>query len=150
MRNCKQRLTTLFIYRLCEVSCFCRKLNEKWALQGCYKTCSGNSLPTFRDNLSVPSSSVKNTGRPEKSWFLLIYLLFHHDLTVFREYLTVLIYIEISRNIWPCGRSASNRNEYQEYFLGGKWLTTLPPSCADCLEIWQPQPSGTLRACPGP
>jgi hypothetical protein len=36
--------------------------------------------------------------------------------------------------------SASNRNEYQEYFLRGKrgrsvGLTTLPPSCADCLEI---------------
>ena len=40
--------------------------------------------------------------------------------------------------------SASNRNEYQEYFLGGKGgqykgLTTLTPSCADCLEIWEPQ-----------
>ena len=38
--------------------------------------------------------------------------------------------------------------------LGGKGarcvgLTTLPPSGADCLEIWDPQPSGTLRACPG-
>jgi hypothetical protein len=28
-------------------------------------------------------------------------------------------------------------------------LTTLPPSCADCLEIWEPQPPGTLTACPG-
>jgi hypothetical protein len=28
-------------------------------------------------------------------------------------------------------------------------LTTLPHSCADCLEIWDPQPPGTLRACPG-
>ena len=27
-------------------------------------------------------------------------------------------------------------------------LTTLPPSCVDCLEIWEPQPPGTLRACP--
>jgi hypothetical protein len=27
-------------------------------------------------------------------------------------------------------------------------LTTLPSSCADCLEIWEPQPHGTLRACP--
>jgi hypothetical protein len=27
-------------------------------------------------------------------------------------------------------------------------LTTLPPSCADCLEIWEPQPPGTLRECP--
>jgi len=50
--------------------------------------------------------------------------------------------------------SASNRNEYQEYFLGGKGgrcvrLTTLSPSCADCLEIWEPRPPGTLRTCPG-
>ena len=49
---------------------------------------------------------------------------------------------------------ASDRNEYQEYFPGDKggrcvWLTTLPPSCVDCLEIWEPQPPGTLRACPG-
>ena len=31
----------------------------------------------------------------------------------------------------------------------GGWcvgLTTLPPSCADCLEIWEPQTPGTLRA----
>ena len=50
--------------------------------------------------------------------------------------------------------SASNINEYHEDFLGGKggWclgLTTLPPSCADCLKIWESQPPGTLRACPG-
>jgi hypothetical protein len=25
----------------------------------------------------------------------------------------------------------------------------LPPLCADCLEIWGPQPPGTPRACPG-
>jgi hypothetical protein len=31
-------------------------------------------------------------------------------------------------------------------------LTTLPPSCADCLEIWEPQPPGTsgpVQACNG-
>ena len=28
-------------------------------------------------------------------------------------------------------------------------LTNLPPSYADCLEIWELQPPGTLRACPG-
>ena len=54
----------------------------------------------------------------------------------------------------PGDDSASNRNEYQEYLLGGKGgryvgLTTLPPSCADCLEIWEPQSPGTLRACKG-
>jgi len=49
--------------------------------------------------------------------------------------------------------SASNRNEYQEHFLGGKvgrcvGLTTLPPSCAYCDEIREPQPPGNLRDCP--
>ena len=48
-----------------------------------------------------------------------------------------------------------NRNEYREYFLGVKsgrcvGLTTLPPSCADCLEIWEPQPPGTLQGLSGP
>jgi hypothetical protein len=28
-------------------------------------------------------------------------------------------------------------------------LTTLPPSRDESLEIWEPQPPGTLRACPG-
>jgi hypothetical protein len=49
--------------------------------------------------------------------------------------------------------SASNRNEYQEYFLGGKGglfvgLTTLPLSCVDYLEFWAPEPPGTVWACP--
>ena len=32
------------------------------------------------------------------------------------------------------------------WYLG---LTTLPPSCADCLAIWESQPPGILRGCPG-
>ena len=28
-------------------------------------------------------------------------------------------------------------------------LTTLPPSCDDCLGVWKLQPPGTLRSCPG-
>jgi hypothetical protein len=50
--------------------------------------------------------------------------------------------------------SASNTIKHQEYFLGVKsgrcvGLTTLQPLRADCLEIWDPQFPGTLRACPG-
>jgi hypothetical protein len=50
--------------------------------------------------------------------------------------------------------SACNTNVHQEYFLGGKGgrcvrLITLPPSCADCLEIWEPQPAVNFKACPG-
>ena len=35
-------------------------------------------------------------------------------------------------------------------FKGGRCveLTTLPPSCADCLEILEPHPPGTLRVSP--
>jgi hypothetical protein len=47
-----------------------------------------------------------------------------------------------------------NRNENQEYFLEGKGcrcvgMTTLPPSYAEYLEIWESQTPETLRACPG-
>jgi len=50
--------------------------------------------------------------------------------------------------------SAANRNEYQEYFLGVKGgrcvgLSTLPPSCANCVEIWELEPAGSHRAHPG-
>jgi hypothetical protein len=48
--------------------------------------------------------------------------------------------------------SAPNRNEYQEYSLGSKGgrcvgLATLPPSCAVCLEIWEPQSPGNRCFC---
>ena len=34
---------------------------------------------------------------------------------------------------------------------GGRyiWLTTLPPSCVDCLAIWEPLPPRTLWDCSG-
>ena len=58
------------------------------------------------------------------------------------------------RTVAPGVDTASNRNEYQEYLLVGKGdrcagLTTFPFSCADCLEILEPQPPGTLRVFPG-
>ena len=51
---------------------------------------------------------------------------------------------------WPGVDSSSNRNEYQKYFVRGKsgrstWLT-LPR--VGSVEIWEPQPTGTLKACP--
>ena len=53
--------------------------------------------------------------------------------------------------------SFSNRNEYQEHFLGGKggrWvrLTTLPPSCAVVMKAGSLnflEPCGPLQACNG-
>jgi len=45
----------------------------------------------------------------------------------------------------------STRNIFVVGGKGGRCvgLTTLPPSCADCLEIWGPQPPATLRTSPG-
>ena len=52
-----------------------------------------------------------------------------------------IIHNPSGRHYYPAVDSASNRNEYQEYFLGGTGsrcvrLTTLPPSYDDCHEIW--------------
>jgi hypothetical protein len=43
----------------------------------------------------------------------------------------------------PGVNSASKRNEYQIYFLGVK------AAGADCHEIWELQPPGTVRVSPG-
>ena len=43
------------------ISGFRREVAEKCALLGYYAVSSGNLLPTFRDNLSVPSSGFKNS-----------------------------------------------------------------------------------------
>ena len=51
------------------ISGFRRVGDEKCVLLGCCAASSGNSLPTFRDNLSVPYSRVKN---PTKILRLLI------------------------------------------------------------------------------
>jgi len=50
--------------------------------------------------------------------------------------------------------TTSNRNEYHEYLLGLKsgrcvGLTNLPHPCADRIETWVHQTSGSLMACPG-
>jgi len=50
--------------------------------------------------------------------------------------------------------TAPSEKEYQEHFLRGKGgrclrLTTSPRSRAECHEIWEPKPHGTLWATPG-
>jgi len=56
--------------------------------------------------------------------------------------------------LWPWGWLSLWQKWVPGIFPGGKGgqcvgLTTLPPSYADCLEIWDTYPPGTLRACPG-
>jgi hypothetical protein len=67
--------------------------------------------------------------------------------------LDVLLTYSFRPHYDPGVDSASTRSEYQEYFLGSKdgqcvGLTILPNSRANCFEIWEPQSSGNLRACP--
>jgi len=42
-------------------------LLKNWAFLGNYEASSGDFLPTFRDNLSVPSSGFKNLAITQKS-----------------------------------------------------------------------------------
>jgi hypothetical protein len=45
-----------------------RDVDEIGALLECYAASSGNPLPTFRDNVSVPSSRVKKSKKKIKNF----------------------------------------------------------------------------------
>ena len=68
------------------------------------------------------------------------------------------VYRLCKRVLYYCQRLSTqlqltNKSRVPGIFLwrGGRsvGLTNLPPSCAQCLETWEPQPPGTLRASPG-
>jgi len=123
--------------------------------------------PESEVNHSSPSSAeVKNewnyTSTPRvPSWCGTPWLsLLRHYKSEGRGFDSQLCHWNFSliQSFWPYYdpgvNSASIRNEYQKYILGGKggrWvgLTDLPPSCASCLDIWEPQPPGALKACTG-
>jgi len=76
------------------------------------------------------------------------------------QLVSVDFYIDIKSfrsHYGPGVDSTSNRNEYQEFFLGGKCsrcvrLTTLPPSCAVVTKSGNlnfREPSGPVQACNG-
>ena len=74
-RSSNQCLSFRFPHQqlLCMISGFRRDVDEICVFLGYYAASSGNSLPTFQDNLSVPSSRPKNPswmepiGCPETS-----------------------------------------------------------------------------------
>ena len=64
-------LFSLGKYLICLISGFRREVAENCVLMGYYAASSGNFLPTFRDNISVPSSGgqvlwVKEFLNPEE------------------------------------------------------------------------------------
>jgi len=66
----------------------------------------------------------------------------------------IFIDIILSVALWPWGWLSLWQKWVPEVFPVGKGvgLTTLPSSCADCLEIWEPQPPepwGPVQACNG-
>ena len=59
----KQNIGYDNISNVCVNSSFHRDVDEICALLGYYAAQSGNSVPTFRDNISVPSSRVKKSKK---------------------------------------------------------------------------------------
>ena len=53
---------------LCVILGFRREVDKNCSLLVCYAASSGNSLPTFRNNISVPSLRIKNPRKEEKIW----------------------------------------------------------------------------------
>jgi hypothetical protein len=53
-------------FHLCVISGYPRGVDEICAILGFYATCNGSFLPTFRVNISVPSSRVKHSAWPLK------------------------------------------------------------------------------------
>ena len=60
---------------VCVISGFPLEANKNCALLGCYAASSGNSLPTFRDNLSVPSSGFQDSKFLFRFGFLLLVIM---------------------------------------------------------------------------
>jgi hypothetical protein len=114
---------------------------EIYSLQSYYIGCSGNSLSTFRGDLSVPTRLpgiiTVRCVITQKSADLIYF-----TAEAWNHGFCILVYHELLQKlpgIFPGGGGKGGR------CVG---LTTLQPSCAVCPEIWAPQSPGTFRACP--
>jgi hypothetical protein len=68
--------------------------------------------------------------------------------------LEIFIHVILPAALCSSGRLSLQQKWVPGIYPGGKGgrcvgLTTLPPSCVDCHEIWEPQPPWTLWACNG-
>ena len=140
--------------------------SDEWCMDSYYATQSaereGVQSQQQRKILSINFCALKNI-------YIYIYIKIHKTVgTQWHSWLrhwarwwkvAGLIPKDVSGNFrWhnPSGRTMAlgstqplNRNEYQEYLPGGKGgrcigLTTLPPSRAECCEIWEAQHPGPL------
>jgi hypothetical protein len=62
--------TFVGFHSLSVISGLPRDADEICAILGCYTASNGNPLPTFRDNISVPSSTVKKSKESSFLFFL--------------------------------------------------------------------------------
>jgi hypothetical protein len=104
---------------------------------------SGRGSMNIKYLLIFYITSVWNISHSKKNSRMYVFLFPMMSLEFFID-------IILPAALWPWGL----KKWVPGVFPGGKGgrcvgLTTLPPSCADCLEIWESQPPGTLRACPG-
>jgi hypothetical protein len=138
--------------------------NEKYACMGQWEKWEGPKRVSDRENCLKRQHIWRNQGFPSS------YLGPHTISTEVAQFVGAPLQDERSRvrvpmtsleffidiilpvALWPGIDSASNRNEYQEYYVVCKrgrcaGLTTLLPSCADCQGIWSFQPPATILVC---
>jgi hypothetical protein len=111
------------------------------------KALTYHSPPTsyYRLPWAASCDGNRHSGHPCPNFSFVIFQNFFIDIKSFRSH------------CGPGVNSASNRNEYQEYFLVGKGgrcirLTTLSPSCAAVMKSGNLnflEPSGQPQACNG-
>ena len=161
------------------ISGFRWKVNENCALLGCYAASSCNSLPTFRDNISVPSLRVnpwwrdrevfqnlrqatatvrcvisqKSADRVTKvaQWLRCCAANRKVAVSIPGGVIGIFHWHKILQiAIWPWGSTQPLTEMSARSFSWG--LTTLPPSCAVVTKsgnLNSLEPSGPLQACNG-
>jgi hypothetical protein len=129
----------LFFYMFCVF----RPLNSVYCL--CVNVFCCHRVSTQLHLSNNNNNNNNNNNGP------IIHLIFLKKCTTFCRWNFSLTLSFLSYYI-PGFESASDRNKYQECFLGGKVgrcvrLTTLPPTYANCLKILESKHFGQLRVC---
>jgi hypothetical protein len=140
----------MFMYSycyICSIVLFCALFVSKCVV--CYCHWVSTLLQFTKYNISIQVQPVTATHFQTAGISTLKMLdLYKQKLDKFKTVYRILYFLALGLTQPPTEMNTRNISSGSKgrVCMG---LTTLPPSRADCLEIWEPQPAGTLKACPG-